>query len=967
MVPDTNRLPKGTASSTAGDAVLAEISEPVRTLIKEMELEELTEPQLMAIPKVMSGANVLIIAPTGSGKTEAALIPVFDDLLKHKRGDGISLLYVTPLRALNRDMLGRITKWATRLGLSVEVRHGDTPPAQRRRQSVKPPDLLITTPETLQAILPGKRMRENLKSLRYVILDEIHEIAETKRGAQLSIALERLRTAVGRDFQRIGLSATVGSPEEVAKFLAGTDRRVEVVHVRVPKGYRYWIEWPEPSEEDHDLAAVLYTSPEAAARIARIRELTDEHESTLVFVNSRQIAEMLAVRLGSIDPKIGIHHGSLSREERERIEEDFKQRRLKAIICTSTLELGIDIGHVDFVIQYLSPRQVGPLIQRVGRSGHKLGLTSEGVIITAFTDDALESIAVVKRAMEEKVERTRIHERALDVLAHQVVGFAMDSDGVGLKEMLSQVRGAYSFRDVDREVLENIVSYLARIRLLRIDGDQVILTKRSRQYYFTNLSMIPDERRYPVVDLTTDRVVGTVGDEFIAMRAKLGLNFICRGLVWTIQNIADDGRVYVTPVQDPRASLPGWDGEILPIPFELADEVGRLRRTIASKLTETGTREASEWLSRTFGVESNVSRKIVEEIEEHVKTGAPLPSDQTILVEGFDRFLIVNACLGELANRALGYIIDIRLSRNGMIRNWWADGYRVLVELPVEATRDNLDTLVHEAIPSTAEEAQEDFDARVAERFPFGYYMKFVAERFGVIERGLTLSEEALLDIYHRFKETPIVQETMREVLLEKIDIETVKRVLSEVSTGKIRLASWLSADRATPISYHIIDRFAEIPETMAPERVEKDVLERIRNSVMFSRVDLICVDCGRRLETSKISDLPEKPRCPNCGSILFAILPRYRQHVEEVVVKRVQGSVLGDEERELLSRLRRTADIVSSYGRRGLVALSVYGVGPQTAMRILSRMQYDEDELFRDLLEAKLKYVQTRPFWDRR
>jgi ATP-dependent Lhr-like helicase len=158
-MPDMNRPSKGVASSTARDAVLAKISEPVRALTKEMGLEELTEPQLMVIPRVMSGANVLIIAPTGSGKTEAALIPVFDGLLKHKRGDGISLLYVTPLRALNRDMLGRITRWATRLGLSVEVRHGDTPPAQRRRQSVKPPDLLITTPETLQAILPGKRMR----------------------------------------------------------------------------------------------------------------------------------------------------------------------------------------------------------------------------------------------------------------------------------------------------------------------------------------------------------------------------------------------------------------------------------------------------------------------------------------------------------------------------------------------------------------------------------------------------------------------------------------------------------------------------------------------------------------------------------------------------------------------------------------------------------------------------------------
>ena len=955
---------KGT--SPEQDGVLAGLSEPVRDLVREMGLEELTEPQIKAIPRIAAGANVLIIAPTGSGKTEAALVPVFDGLVKQGKREGISVLYITPLRALNRDMLGRITKWANRLGLSVEVRHGDTPAAQRRRQSTKPPNLLITTPETLQAILPGKRMRANLKALKWVIVDEIHEIAETKRGAQLSIALERLRGAVGRDFQRIGLSATVGSPEEVARFLAGTKRQVELIHVRVPKGYRYWIEWPEPSEEDHDLAAALYTSPEAAARIARIKELADQHESTLVFVNSRQIAEMLALRLSSLDSKIGIHHGSLSREERERIEEDFKQRRLKAIICTSTLELGIDIGHVDFVVQYLSPRQVGPLIQRVGRSGHKLGLTSEGVIVTAFTDDALESIAVVKRAKEELVERTRIHERALDVLAHQVVGLMMDIGKTSVKEILRKFRDAYPFRDIDREQLNDVISYLVRLRLLLARGEDLVITRRGRQYYFANLSMIPDEKRYPVVDLTTDRVVGTVGDEFIAVRARVGMHFICRGLVWTIESISEDGRVYVTPVQDPRASLPGWDGEILPMPFELADEVGSLRCLIASRVRDDGVQRASSWLSQTFGVESNVSRRIAEEIDEHLKTGAPLPSDRTIVAEGFDRYLIVNACLGERANRALGYIMDRRLSRTAMIRDWWADAYRVLIELPVEVTRQNLETLVREAMPRTAGEAQEDFDARLAERFPFGYYMKFVAERFGAIERGLALSEDAMLDIYNRFKETPILEETMREVLQEKIDLEAVKLTISRVSAGEVELLTWFSEERATPISYHIIDRFAEIPETMAPEGAEKDVLERVRNSVMFSRVELVCMDCGHRLEPAKISELQEKPKCKNCGSTLLAILPRYRQHAEEVIRMRVQGAVLSEEETELLSRLRRSADIVSSYGRRGLIALSVYGVGPQTAMRVLSKMHYHEEDLLRDLLGAKLKYVQTRPYWDR-
>jgi ATP-dependent Lhr-like helicase len=949
------------------DMALPPLPKPVRSAMREMGLGELTETQHRAIPVIMAGKNVLLIAPTGSGKTEAALLPIFGELIGRKDRGGISLLYITPLRALNRDMLRRVMAWGGKLGLSVDVRHGDTPTSLRRKQALKPPDILITTPETLQAILPGKVMQRNLQSIRWVVVDEVHEIAESKRGAQLAIALERLKDIIGRDFQRIGLSATVGSPEKVAGLLVGSEGPVEIIRVSVPKGYSYWVQWPQTTEEDIELSASLTTSPDAAARIATIKELADTHTSTLIFVNSRQIAEMLALRLSSLDPKISIHHGSISREERERIEEGFKKGAVKALVCTSTLELGIDIGSVDLVIQYLSPRQVGSLIQRVGRAGHRLGLTSEGIIITAYTDDALESMAVVRRAKRELVEPTRLHENALDVLAHQVVGLALDHGRIGADRLFEVVARAYPFKGLQRAKAEEVIAYVSRLGLIRSEGDEIIATRRGRHYYYANLSMIPDERRYSVSDVSSDRTIGIVGEEFIALRARVGLHFICRGMVWNIESISEEGRVFVTPVEDPRAALPGWDGEILPLPYELANEVGKLRREIAERLGRETPQEVGNWLCKEFRIEDHTALKIMEELQEHVKCGAPVPSDQVILVEGFDRYLIVNACLGELANKALGYCAEQRLSAEGILRRWWCDGYRILIELGIEVNEGNIKSLAKRALPSGAEGVRRGFNARMEAEFPFSYYMKFVAERFGAIQRGLLLGEGYLQNLYQRFRRTPIYEETIRELLLEKVDVGAAERAMSDVSRGEIRIETYVSKDAPTPISFHILNKYIELPEAIAPETAKRDSIERARNAILSSSVELMCMECGHRHGPIMVSKLPAKPKCGSCGSTLLALLPRYMGNAESIVKRRLAGERLPEDELKLLANLRRTADIIHSYGRDGVIALSAYGIGPQTASRILSKMHYSEDELLRDLLQAKLKYIQTRPFWDAR
>ncbi|WP_456473847.1 DEAD/DEAH box helicase, partial [Candidatus Pyrohabitans sp.] len=363
------------------------LSKPVRSTLSESGFKKPTPIQEAAIPVILSGKHVLLIAPTGIGKTEAAMLPLFSRLSGEK-GAGIALLYITPLRALNRDLLSRLEWWGKKLGINIAVRHGDTSQYQRRKQALAPPDMLITTPETLQAILPAPLMRKHLENVRFVVVDEVHELAESKRGAQLSVALERLREIAQRDFQRIGISATVGSPERVARFLC-THAPVEIVRVSTAKGMEISVEYPRPKREDREIAERLLTGIAAATRLRRMRELIAQHSHALIFVNTREMAEILASRFKIIGESVGIHHSSLSQEVRITTEEEFKEGSLKALICTSSLELGIDIGSVDLVIQYKSPRQVSRIIQRVGRSGHRLGRVSRGVIITTDADDTL--------------------------------------------------------------------------------------------------------------------------------------------------------------------------------------------------------------------------------------------------------------------------------------------------------------------------------------------------------------------------------------------------------------------------------------------------------------------------------------------------------------------------------------------------------------------------------------------------
>ncbi len=934
-----------------------------------MGLSEPTEPQVKAIPHILKGENVLLVAPTGSGKTEAALLPVFSRFLEMASKEGISILYVTPLRALNRDMLKRITGWAQLLGLTVEVRHGDTAAKVRRKQALKPPNMLLTTPETLQAILPGGLMKKNLGNVRFVIVDEIHELAEDKRGIQLTIALERLREVTSSDFQRIGLSATVGNPKEVASFIGGTNRPVRVVEVYPPKSYRYNIEYPVPSQQDYDLAGELNMAPEAAARIRRILDLVNSHVSTLVFVNSRTNAEMLGHKLRELSKDIAVHHGSLSREERTTIEDKFKDGALKALICTSTLELGIDIGNVDFAVQYLSPRHVSSLIQRVGRSGHRLDRTSQGTIITAFPDDTLEAVASVRRAYRNLSEPIRFHENALDVLAHQIAGILMDKGKLTVEEAYSIVQRAYPYRNLSKTKFLEVVKYLNTLRELWLEGDVLGKTEKTRRYYYGNLSMIPDERRYPVIDVVSDGKIGTVGEEFMALRARIGLNFLCAGKVWRIVQIEDEtGKVFVIPAEDPFASDPGWDGELLPLPIEIAEESGRLRKEIADELRETGDPEkALENIAEKLSVRSEVVRDIVNEINEHLKRGLPVPTHNLILVEGFGNYFIVHSCFGEIVNVTLGCIFDAVLSDRDLITGWWHDAYRILIETPRKVENRDLEKLPAMLFSLDDDAVEKAFSEYLEAHFPFTERMKFIAERFGALPRGRLAGPELLFKLPVRFKDTPIYEETIREVMAERVDLMSVKKIMASIRSGEIQVRTLFSHESPSPIAYHILAKYSDVPELMAPRQVLVSNIERMKRSVEAHKVVLFCLSCREWTIETRVRDITEKPVCEKCGAGLLTSLRRMEdvEKLKGILNRRIMKEHLSEEELKELSNARRAADLTLSYGKQAVTALQVKGVGPETASRILGKMHMNEDDFYMDLLKAKIQFLRTRQYWD--
>jgi len=945
------------------------LSKAVRAIVEERGFFNPTEPQAAAIPKILEGKNVLLIAPTGTGKTEAAFLPILDIYVREPvKPPGIKVLYITPLRALNRDLLDRLRWWCQRLDVKISVRHGDTEVKERTAQSRSPPDLLITTPETLQAILPGRVMRQHLRTVRWVIVDECHELAEDKRGSQLSLALERLRWITGRDFQVVGLSATIGSPQEVAQFIVGNNMPVEVVKVPVARGMELSILYPEPSPADYELAEKLYTHPEVAARLRVIRDVIEKHQSVLLFTNTRPAAEILTSRLKiwDVDFPVSIHHGSLAKPARVSAEQGLKTGELRGLICTSSLELGIDVGRIDLCIQYMSPRQVTRLLQRVGRSGHQVGRTAQGVIITMDPDDTLEAMVIARRAKRESLEPVSIPFQPYDALSHQLVGLLIQKSRWYFDEILGIYGKAYPYSGMDKEDLAKVLTYMHTRypRLAWVSFQDEVMLRPARikplyEYYFEKLSMIPDEKHYLVIDETDDSPVGILDEAFVAEYGEPGTRFIVRGSPWKMLSIVGD-KIYVRPIQDPTGAIPSWVGEEIPVPFDVAMEVGSIRRSVAAGIARgLEPRALAQRLSRRYPIDEDTAARTIRDAVEQVEVKLPIPSDRLITIEEWEEYVIVQASFGSLVNRTLARLLGHVISeRTGHTVGVQQDAYRIILQVSEVTGAQDVAQLLHEL----ADHDVEKLAVQAAEKTGlFKRRMVHVARRFGALSRAADFSKVSLDRLEKSFEGTVVHEEAVKETLDKDMDVKNTVKVLEAVRNGEIRVVTFSGKTGVSPIARVGLERISMKSDLIPAERMRHVLTESARARILNEYRTFLCMDCLKYCQTLKLRNLPERPQCPLCAGTALGVLNRTEEQVQQSLKK--QGKNLTRLEQRMMEDAKASSELVKRHGLPAVYALAGRRLGPSDVAEILRKSPRADERLFELIVDAERRATSKR-FW---
>ena len=928
------------------------LSKRLQEVVKKRGFKEPTLPQKLGIPPILAGKNVLVIAETGTGKTESCMIPTFD-LWSQKKPKPVSILYITPLKSLNRDMLRRLLWWGQELDMDISVRHGDTSQYARKIQAEVPPDCLITTPETLQAILPGKKIKEHLRNVKWVIVDEVHEIVTSKRGTQLTIGLERLRQLCG-DFQLIALSATVGEPERVANFISG-GRHMKIVKAVTTKDMSIRVISPKPKKSDAKLAEQVFTGIPTAARLRTVHDLIRKHTSTLTFTNTRDFAEVLTSRLKQAYPDFPVenHHSSLSKGVRIDVEEKFKNQELKSIICTSSLELGLDIGSIDYVIQYQSPRQPSKAIQRVGRSGHELGRLSEGVIISTDVDDVFESAVIARQALSEQLEPLKTHEKALDVLAHQIVGITRDNWRMDLDAVYKIVKKAYPYRGLTKKEFLSVCRQLNGLRYIFLNEDNIKSSRKGLFYYFEGLSTIPDTKSYWVVNSITNERVGSLDEEFVALHGTEGTTFIIKGEPWKI--IAVDGRrIFVEPSGDIEAAIPGWEGDLMPVPFRVAQEVGLLRGLISKRIEEGfEKKDIEKEIQKKYPIDDNCAKKMVDIINKQRKYGI-VPTDKKVLVETHGDAVIIHTCLGNQGNETLGrFISTILTAKIGSVK-LKTDPYRVVLQLQIINPE-----LIKEILFKTDPKLVEPFlEENLSNSKLFQWRFIHVAKRFGIIRKDAEYDKIRMSRIIDLYSGTPVWQETLREIKVDKLDIKNTVEFLKKVQRGEIEVVFKKGLSPLGKIG------LKERPELVGPAKPDLQIIEIFENRLMNKRVRLICLNCGDWSQTYFVKDLPEEIRCRKCGAKLIGVVRQGQTEYQRIVKKKLEGKPLTIEEERKFEKVSKTSDLVIVYGRKAVEALATRGVGPRAAKRILRGMYSTEKDFMKALLNAERKFIRTKRFW---
>ncbi len=866
----------------------------------EQAFAEPTPAQAQAWPAIARGEHVLLSAPTGSGKTLAAFLWALDRLSTDNAipdsappaappatsPGHVRVVYVSPLKALAYDIERNLRTPLRGIGaedVRVGIRTGDTSQRERAAMLRNPPDILITTPESLYLMLTS-RAKEMLSEVEAVIVDEIHAVAHSKRGSHLALTLERLEAHVranapvpnnapgqhghAHEIQRIGLSATQNPLEEIGRYLVGPHREVTIIDAGARKQLDLRIEVPvesmaepdagpppAPEEPKHDPLEPVAGGESTRNSIwpaiyPELLKLVREHNSTIIFVNNRRSAERVALRLNELaareqdagdSPPHDIaraHHGSLAREERTKVEELLKAGELPCLVATSSLELGIDMGAVDLVLQIESPKSVARGLQRIGRAGHGVGEVSRGRIFPKFRGDLLECAVVARRMHEGKIEPTVVPRNALDVLAQQIVAIAVSAEpttaasdapdgepqdaGVSVDDLHALVTSTHSYAELSRELLENVLDMLdgrypsqefgelrARIVWDRVAGT-IRARKGSRQLAIANAGTIPDRGLYAVT-LPDGRRVGELDEEMV-YEARPGQAFLLGASTWRIEEIGRD-RVIVTPAPGAPGAVPFWKGDSVGRPKELGEAIGAFSRWAVEQEPQT--------LEHDYDLDPRAARNLLDYLREQQAATRVLPSEQTIVVERFRdeigdwRLCILSPYGGRVhAAWALALSAHIR-ERFDLEADAISSDDGIVLHLP------DLDGDDVESFPSAAElvliepeELEQVLTAELGGSALFGARFRENAGRALLIPRAYPgrrtplwqqrLKSQNLLEVAKRYADFPIILETYRECLRDVLDVPGLQELLRALHTREISLVE-VETPTASPFASSLL------------------------------------------------------------------------------------------------------------------------------------------------------------------
>jgi ATP-dependent Lhr-like helicase len=895
--------------------------------------QSLTTIQEKALPVISRRVNCLLVAPTGSGKTEAAVLPVFTMLASEKtRPSGkIRAIYITPLRALNNDVLRRIVKYADTEGLRVLIRHGDTTTAARKKIVEDPPDVLITTPESLAVVLTSEKMLIALQELQWVIVDEVHELVANERGAHLSIGLERLQAASSRRVTRIGLSATVGNLKQAAQFVSGTDRKQAVLVDTASRGY------------DIDVKFVKGSLNNVANFVLEYVKKSKVDGSVLLFTNTRDEAEYLGTILknqGEI--KVDVHHGSLSKEVREETETTLRAGQAGIVVCTSSLELGLDIGSVDLVIHYGSPRQVSKLMQRIGRSRHSRRSFAKGLIVTNNADDEIEALAIIRRMKKGSIEEQKMHEGALDVMAHHLVGLAMQSrEPIRVDRAHELVTRAFPFRAISLFDVEGCLDILAGHNVIRYDKENRTYTRKMKayKYYFENLSMIPHVLKFEVIDSISKRRIGTLDQQFVGDYGERGNVFVLKGSQWRILSI-DEGRlvVNVEPLRGAAINIPYWVGEMIPVDYLTAEEVGFVRNQAASGQVVLSTSIVKDTIAALKHVPDS-SRIIVESLASR-------------------NMVVIHSAFGSKVNNTLASLLSTILSSQlGYLVESRSDAYRIMLTSSARITQGRIEAALKDVY-----DLEPVIIAALTGTHSINWKVWTVAKRFGMISREALYDKKVARMIYDRYSKTPVSAESIRELVHDKYDTALTQKVLDGIKGGNVTI-HWVEVTEFSDLAKTIIEHSGKMAGA-APLSIEKGVIELVKERLERTKHRLVCIRCAKWERVMETKDVPEQIVCPSCRSRLVTATFWSDDEMAKIIRARLDGGKLTAEQNHRFERAWKVASLVNNFGRRALIVLSGHGVGADTAARIL-RNYVDDEQVYRSIYEAERQYVITRGFWN--